>query len=81
MYFSSHVLSEDTVSRLVIDGKLHSTRLITKTNSLPAWGKKLINAKKVYLIEHSIVDAKEKLIHTSTFNVGLTKVGDLVVRY
>ncbi len=39
MFFSTHVLSEDIVSRYVKDNKLYSTRLLTKTNkvSFPGW--------------------------------------------
>ncbi|RXG53315.1 PRELI domain-containing protein 1, mitochondrial [Armadillidium vulgare] len=39
---SSHVLTEDTVSRKVVDNKLYTKRLLTKTNHLPKWGEKFV---------------------------------------
>ncbi|XP_069979628.1 PRELI domain-containing protein 1, mitochondrial isoform X2 [Penaeus vannamei] len=71
---SLHVLSEDTVARKVVDNKLHSKRVLTKTNRMPKWGERLINTRNVSVIEESIVDPEKREICTYTRNVGLTKV-------
>lgn len=71
---SKHVLSEDTITREVKSGKLFSTRLLTKTNSIPNWAKRFINTTYVYIVEESIVDTKDKILVTYTRNLGFTKV-------
>ncbi|XP_071531587.1 PRELI domain-containing protein 1, mitochondrial [Panulirus ornatus] len=71
---SSHVLSEDTVVRKVIGHQLHSKRILTKTNRMPKWGERLINARNVSIIEESVVDPEKRELCTYTRNVGLTKV-------
>lgn len=73
--FASHVLSEDTVYREVINGTtLYSRRFLVKTNKIPKWGEKFLSgfAKKVPLIEESFVDSRNKTITTYTRNVGLS---------
>jgi len=75
---SSHVLTEDTVSREIRNGNLHSKRLLSKTNSLPKWGERFHNAKSVKIIEESIVDPKEKTLTTYTRNIAFTKVMSVV---
>lgn len=70
---SSHVLSEDTVVRKVVGNCLHSKRLLTKTNRMPKWGERFINARNVSVIEESIVNPEKKEFSTYTRNVGLTK--------
>lgn len=73
--FSSHVLTEDTLCREVTrDGKLHSKRLLTKTNRVPKWGERFFKAKFVCIVEESIVDPKEKTIVTYTRNIGFNKI-------
>lgn len=71
---SSHVLTEDTISREIRNGKLHSKRLLSKTNSLPKWGERFYNAKAVKIVEESVVDPKEKTLTTYTRNIAFTKV-------
>ncbi|KAL1516384.1 hypothetical protein ABEB36_000303 [Hypothenemus hampei] len=71
---SNHVLSEDTVIREVQAGKLISKRLLSKTNNIPNWAKRFINTTYVYIVEESIVDAKNKILVTYTRNLGFTKV-------
>ncbi|XP_058797718.1 protein preli-like [Phymastichus coffea] len=76
---STHVLSEDTISREIKDGKLYSTRLLTKTNRVPKWGERFISNKgTVKIIEESIVDPKEKTLTTYTRNLGFTKVMSVI---
>lgn len=71
---STHVLTEDTVSREVKNGKLYSKRLLTKTNRLPKWGERFISKNVVKIIEESIVDPATKTFTTYTRNLGYTKV-------
>lgn len=72
--FSSHVLTEDTIEREIRNGKLHSKRLLSKTNAVPKWGERFYNAKSVKIVEESIVDPVEKTLTTYTRNIAFTKV-------
>jgi len=72
--FSSHVLTEDTISREVKNGKLYSKRLLTKTNRVPKWGERFISKNIVKIMEESIVDPEAKTLTTYTRNLGYTKV-------
>lgn len=74
MFHSSHVLSEDTISREIRDGKLYSKRLLTKTNRVPKWGERFVSKNIVKIVEESIVDPKAKTLTTYTRNLGYTKV-------
>ncbi|KAG8266889.1 PRELI domain-containing protein 1, mitochondrial [Homalodisca vitripennis] len=73
-----HVLSEDTLSREVRDGKLYTKRLFTKTNIPPKWAERIISSRVVKILEESVVDPKEKQITTYTRNIGYTKVMNIV---
>ncbi|XP_034948167.1 PRELI domain-containing protein 1, mitochondrial [Chelonus insularis] len=75
---STHVLTEDTISREVKDGKLYSKRLLTKTNRLPKWGERFVSKNVVKIIEETIVDPKGKTFVTYTQNLGYTKVMSVV---
>ncbi|KAG6442550.1 protein preli-like [Manduca sexta] len=77
---STHVLSEDTWSRQIKDGCLHTKRVLTKTNRVPKWGERFFNAKSVKIIEESIVDPDQKVLITYTRNLGYTKVMSVVER-
>jgi len=71
--FASHVLSEDTVYREIINGTvLYSRRFFTKTNKIPKWGERWLSgfAKRVPLVEESFVDSANRTITTYTRNVG-----------
>jgi len=73
--FSSHVLSEDVVFREVWPGGLlYSRRFLTKTNKVPKWGERWLSgfARRVPLVEESVVDSKSRTITTYTRNVGLS---------
>lgn len=72
--FSSHVLSEDTLERGIQGDSLYTRRLITKTNSVPKWGERLVKTTVVSIIEDSYVNPKDKTIKTVTRNVGYTRV-------
>lgn len=74
MLYSTHVLSEDTVSREVKNGKLYTKRLLTKTNRVPKWGERFINKNIVKIVEESIVDPETKTLISYTRNLGYTKV-------
>ncbi|XP_066246752.1 protein preli-like [Euwallacea similis] len=71
---SKHVISEDTILREVRSGKLVTKRLLNKTNNIPNWAKRFINTSYVYIVEESIVDAKNKILVTYTRNIGFSKV-------
>ncbi|XP_011690009.1 PREDICTED: PRELI domain-containing protein 1, mitochondrial [Wasmannia auropunctata] len=75
---SSHVLTEDTISREVTNGKLYSKRLLTKTNKVPKWGERFIGKNIVKIVEESIVDSEAKTLTTYTRNLGYTKVMSIV---
>lgn len=77
---SSHVLSEDTISREVKNGCLYTKRLLTKTNRVPKWGERFFQAKSVKIVEESMVDPKKKILITYTRNLGFTKVMSVVER-
>lgn len=76
--FSMHVLSEDTVSREIKNGKLHSKRLLTKTNRVPKWGERFFKANSVNILEESVVDPKERVLVTYTRNIGFNKIMSVV---
>lgn len=79
MQCSSHVLTEDTVTREVRpDGKLHSKRILTKTNRTPDWGKRFFKGSSVCIVEESIVDPHEKTLITYTRNIGFNKIMSVV---
>lgn len=73
IFFSLHVLSEDTLSREVVDGKLYTKRLFIKTNAPPKWAERIINSLDVKILEESVIDPKDKKITTYTRNIGHTK--------
>jgi len=60
--------------REVIEKKLHSIRLFTKTNKLPKWGERFIHSKDVKIVEESILDPTKKTLVTYTRNVGYASV-------
>lgn len=71
--FASHVLSEDTLYREIINGTtLYSRRFLTKTNKIPKWGERWLAGfrRSVPLVEESYVDNEEKTITIYTRNVG-----------
>lgn len=74
MLYSTHVLSEDTISREVKNGKLYTKRLLTKTNRVPKWGERFIAKNIVKIVEESIVDPENKILISHTRNLGYTKV-------
>lgn len=74
-FCSAHVLTEDTVTREVRgDGKLHSKRILTKTNPAPKWGERLCKTKIVLIVEESVVDPKNKTLVTYTRNIGFNTI-------
>uniref|UniRef100_A0A0K8TSW3 PRELI/MSF1 domain-containing protein n=1 Tax=Tabanus bromius TaxID=304241 RepID=A0A0K8TSW3_TABBR len=75
---SSHVLTEDTIAREIRNGKLHSKRLLSKTNHVPKWGERFYNAQSVKIVEESIVDPQKKTLTTYTRNIAFTKVMSVV---
>lgn len=74
IYYSTHVLTEDVVSREVRDGLLYSTRILSKTNRVPKWGERFYNAKSVKIVEESVCDPQRKTLVTYTRNIAFTKI-------
>lgn len=76
---STHVLTEDTVERQVLNGKLRSVRFLTKTGAgLPRWAEKFVPHKLVVIVEESIVDPQKQTLVTYTRNIGYSR---LIVRF
>ena len=71
---SKHVLTEDTVQREVVSGKLRSIRFLTKTGQGPRWADKFVPHSLVGIIEESIVDPKTQTLTTYTRNIGYSKI-------
>jgi len=73
--FASHVLSEDTVHREVVnEHTLYSRRFITKTNKVPSWGERWLKgfARRVPLMEESFVDQKARTITVYTRSIAFS---------
>jgi len=69
---SGHVFSEDLIEcKVDDDGILRTKKLIIKTNKLPWWGKHLFSARKVAVVEETLVDPHRQLMTTYTRNIGL----------
>lgn len=60
--------------REVVEKKLHSVRLFTKTNKLPKWGERFMHSNVVKIVEESILDPSKKTLVTYTRNVGYASV-------
>lgn len=80
---SAHVLTEDTISREVRDGKLYSRRILSKTNKVPKWGEHFYKNTPIKIIEDSVLDPKKKTLITFTRNIGFKKIMkvDEIVEY
>ncbi|XP_065369559.1 protein preli-like [Calliphora vicina] len=80
---SAHVLTEDTISREIRDGKLYSRRILSKTNHVPKWGERFYKNTPVKIIEDSVLDPKKKTLITFTRNIGFKKIMkvDEIVEY
>lgn len=74
--FAKHVISVDTIENTVADdGKLHITRLIRKSGSLPSWIKPFLkNISGSWIIEKAIVDPKSQTMETWTKNMDHTRI-------
>ncbi|XP_033756983.1 PRELI domain-containing protein 1, mitochondrial-like [Pecten maximus] len=73
LHKSKHIISEDVLSRQIIEGKLFTKRLINKSVN---YAEKVVNRltrnrdKKTWVIEESIVDPVTKTMITYTRNIG-----------
>ncbi|XP_076845647.1 PRELI domain containing 1b [Brachyhypopomus gauderio] len=76
--FSTHVLTEDVVFRMVtVDQRLITRRLLTKTNRLPRWAERFFPSalsRCAFILEDSIVDPLNKSLTTYTWNLNHTKL-------
>lgn len=78
------MLTEDVLDRHVDDeGNLHTTKLLTKTNSMPKWGERLYKGPKfVAIVEESVVDPKAQTFTTYTRNISMSRfMVRMVVNY
>ncbi|XP_029644757.1 PRELI domain-containing protein 1, mitochondrial [Octopus sinensis] len=76
--YSNHVLTEDVISREIVNQKLHTKRLLTKTNPVPKWGERFVSrARHVCIVEESIIDPVAKTVITYTRNIGLQRIMQL----
>ena len=72
--FSKHVITADVVERTLdpLTGLLHSTRLLQKVGSMPAWLARLAPAKisnNALILEESVVDAQRGRMTVFTRNL------------
>ncbi|KAK6635742.1 hypothetical protein RUM43_007351 [Polyplax serrata] len=75
---STHVLSEDTLSYEVRDGKLYTKRLLVKTSGVPKWGQKFVSTRFVKVLEESVMDPKERIFVTYTRNICMAKIMSVI---
>lgn len=74
--FASHVLSADIIDQFVDPntGNLHTIRLLLKRGIIPKWGRSLLHTPDAFIIEHSVVDPKQRIMKTVTKNLNHTKL-------
>ena len=81
---SRHVYSEDFLEcRVLDDGRLYTKRLLTKTNKIPHWARRLPflpAADHVPMVEEAICDPTRRTLTTYARNVGLRYVMDATER-
>lgn len=64
------VIGTDVVERKVVDGVLHTHRLVSSTWYFPNWAQAIIgNAKVCYASEKSLVDPQKKVMSLKTINL------------
>lgn len=76
--YAKHIVAEDVIDRRILDGRLHTRRLLVKQRSPGAmpWYLKSITSMREYVVEDSIIDPVAKSIITTTRNIGvLTRFG------
>lgn len=75
--YSTHVLSEDVISRRIENGKLYTKRLLIKTNKMPGWATRFFKAKNVCIMEESVVDPCGHTITSYTKNINMKHLMDV----
>jgi len=69
------VVGTDVVDRRVVDGVLHTSRIISSDWKLATWAQKLIGANKVcYAHEISTVDPANRVMHMNSKNLSFCNV-------
>lgn len=64
------VIGTDVVERKVVDGVLHSHRLVSSTWYFPKWAQAIIGTAKIcYASEQSVVDPIKKIMSLKTMNL------------
>jgi len=75
------VVGTDVVDRRVVEGVLHSHRLISSDWGLADWAQRLIGANKVcYASEYSTVDPKNRLMEMHSKNMSFCNVVNMEER-
>ncbi|CAK9298069.1 unnamed protein product [Gordionus sp. m RMFG-2023] len=59
--YSSHVISEDVISKEIKDNKLYIKKIIVKISKIPKWAEKIIPARSVPILEKCIIDPLNKI--------------------
>ncbi|ANZ76916.1 BA75_03943T0 [Komagataella pastoris] len=74
--YSTHVLSIDTLNKHIDkDGKLHQTKLITKTGRLPQWVKPFLGKiSHSNILEMTVIDPESQTMNTYTRNLDHTRI-------
>lgn len=73
--YASHVESVDTVDRQVIDGRLHTTRLIRKRGKLPRWVKPFLGKiSHSWIVEKTVLDPQTKEMTAYQRNLDHTRI-------
>ena len=73
VFYSLHVVSEDTIDQRIQNGKLYVKRLVTKAKAGPKWTRAYVPLPVEYVIEETCVDPSKKTIITYSRNIGHTK--------
>ncbi|CAG57838.1 uncharacterized protein GVI51_A03949 [Nakaseomyces glabratus] len=73
--YSRTVKSIDTLNQQVLDGKLHTTRLLRKTGNMPVWARPFLGRiSESWVIEVSVVDPQRGRMETFTKNLDHTRI-------
>jgi hypothetical protein len=73
--YASHVESVDTLDRRVLDGKLHTTRLIRKQGKLPRWVKPFLGKiSHSWIVEKTVLDPETREMQAYQRNLDHTRI-------
>ncbi|GMM35909.1 Ups1 protein [Saccharomycopsis crataegensis] len=73
--YAKHVISVDTLDSSVDEhGKLHITKLIRKSGSIPSWAKPFLSITDSWIVEKAVIDPATQTMETYTRNLDHTGV-------